>query len=87
LQVLESYSEELGLGKSDIKHCHAALVARGPKKVAAVLAAVRTVQFMDRYGLLLVSHAAGMLPHMPTLLQQSRHRSKFEGAATCVAKH
>lgn len=52
-QVLETYSEELGLGKSDSKHCHAALVARGSKKVAVVLAAVRTVQFMDRYGLLL----------------------------------
>lgn len=47
-QVVETYSEELGLGKSDSRQCHAALAARGPKKLAALVAAVRTVQFMDR---------------------------------------
>lgn len=48
LQVVETYSEELGLGKSDSKHSHTIMSAHGPKKLAAVVAAVRTVQFMDR---------------------------------------
>lgn len=47
-QVVEAYSEELGLGKSDSKHSHAILAARGPKKLAAMVAVVRTQQFMDR---------------------------------------
>lgn len=47
-QVVETYSEELGLGKSDSRHSHAIIAAHGPKKLAAVVAAVRTVQFMDR---------------------------------------
>lgn len=36
------------MGKSDSKHSHAIIAAHGPKKLAAVVAAVRTVQFMDR---------------------------------------
>jgi hypothetical protein len=47
-QVVETYSEELGLGRSDSKHSHTIMSAHGPKKLAAVVAAVRTVQFMDR---------------------------------------
>lgn len=46
--MIETYSEELGLGKSDSKASHAILAARGPKKIAAMVSAVRTQQFMDR---------------------------------------
>lgn len=49
LQIVDSYSEELGLGKSDSKQSHAIVSAHGAKKLAALVAAVRTVQFMDRY--------------------------------------
>jgi hypothetical protein len=49
-QVVENYSEELGLGKSDSKHSHAIVAAHGAKKLTAMVAAVRTMQFMDRYG-------------------------------------
>lgn len=48
MQVVENYSEELGLGKSDSKHSHAIVAAHGAKKLTAMVAAVRTVQFMDR---------------------------------------
>lgn len=48
VQVVEAYSEELGLGKPDSQHSHAIVAAHGAKKLAAVVAAVRTVQFMDR---------------------------------------
>jgi hypothetical protein len=48
VQVVETYSEELGLGKPDSGHSHVIVAAHGAKKLAAVVAAVRTVQFMDR---------------------------------------
>jgi len=48
VQVVETYSEELGLSKSDSKHSHTVLAARGAKKLAAMVAVVRTQQFMDR---------------------------------------
>jgi hypothetical protein len=48
VQVVESYSKELGLGEADSKQSHAILAAHGAGKVAAMAAAVRTQQFMDR---------------------------------------
>eukprot|EP00775_Hariotina_reticulata_P008604 gene8604-8785_t len=50
-QVVEDYAKELGLtGLPQVEaHRAAILAAPGAKKVAAVAAAVRTCQFMDRY--------------------------------------
>jgi hypothetical protein len=70
VQVVENYSEELGLGKSDSKHSHAIVAAHGAKKLAAMVAAVRTVQFMDRYEAHLLAAA---LRHCSCNLQDDQH--------------
>jgi hypothetical protein len=48
LQVVERYPEDLGLGKTDSKQSRTILAAHGPKKLAALAAAVRISQFLDR---------------------------------------
>jgi hypothetical protein len=80
VQVVETYAKELGLGGPTSKQASAITAARGANKVAALAAAARTAQFMDRYHADLATRGSRLQQLQDRWLRQQRSQPGPGGA-------